>query len=274
LFWFNGVETPVLIAQLFIVQNLSQTYGSFAPSWSITNEMFYYVFYGLLVCVALRQGVRATTLGMLICGAMALVADGLYFGVARSPLVLGPGLLFGLGTIWFLGALVADHRGALLRSRAARVGSRFWMVVLASAIAMWSSQRVHLQVVYVVLGVGFALMLVRFLFAEEASAPRRERHSTPPVVQMLGLASYPTYLFHGPLLMLVASAILRWNLVSDWRLTCLILVLVGLSSGIALGYFLESPIMRWRAAFLKRMSSARSSAIGGLARVGVVPVQH
>ena len=32
------------VAQLFVVQNLTQTYGSFAPSWSITNEMFYYVF--------------------------------------------------------------------------------------------------------------------------------------------------------------------------------------------------------------------------------------
>ena len=33
-------------AQVFLVQNLSQTYGSFAPSWSITNEVFYYLFYG------------------------------------------------------------------------------------------------------------------------------------------------------------------------------------------------------------------------------------
>jgi peptidoglycan/LPS O-acetylase OafA/YrhL len=113
-------------------------------------------------------------------------------------------------------------------------------------------------------------MLVRFVVTDPPTPPDEARRGTPRVVEMLGLASYPTYLFHGPLLMLVGSAILRWRLVTDWRVTWAILVLVGLSSGIALGYLAERPIMRWRAALLRRIGSSRSPEVGGLAPIGVV----
>ena len=92
-----------LIAQLFIIQNLTWTYGSFAPSWSITNEMFYYLFYGVVVCVALRRGIRPTTLGMSLCLVLALILDWVYFFGYRTGYVRSPGLLFGLGIIWFQG---------------------------------------------------------------------------------------------------------------------------------------------------------------------------
>jgi peptidoglycan/LPS O-acetylase OafA/YrhL len=93
-------------------------------------------------------------------------------------------------------------------------------------------------------------------------------------VEMLGLASYPTYLFHGPLLLLVGSAILRWKLVSDWRLTWLILVSVGISTGIALGYLAERPIMNRRAAFLSRLRSQRTPPARGDVKVPVLSIQQ
>jgi peptidoglycan/LPS O-acetylase OafA/YrhL len=269
-FWFNGLDVKVLVAQLLIVQNLTQTYGSYAPSWSITNEMFYYVFYGFLVCVAIKRGLRATWLGMSVCVVVALVTEGLYFGLYRSSRVLGPGLLFGLGTLWFLGAMVAENRESLSQSPRARLVSRSWLLVLAAAIAMWYSQRIHLQVVYLVLGAAFTLMLVRFITTEETSLPEEGRRRPSCVVEMLGLASYPTYLFHGPLLMLIGSAILRWELVKDWRLTWVILVLVGFFSGIALGYLAERPMMRWRAACLRRIASPQNPTIGGPVQIGMI----
>ena len=54
-YWVNGINTNTLIAQLFLVQNMTETFGSYGPSWSITNEMFYYIFYGLIVCVAAQE---------------------------------------------------------------------------------------------------------------------------------------------------------------------------------------------------------------------------
>jgi peptidoglycan/LPS O-acetylase OafA/YrhL len=272
--WGNGRTLDVLICQSFVVQNFTQTFGSFAPSWSITNEMFYYVFYGLLVSAALAHKVRPSYLGMSVCLAVALPAELLYFGVDRSPPILGLGLLFGLGTLWFLGALVAEHRDDLRRSRLARVVSRWWPAILGSAIAMWYTQRVHLQVVYVVLGFAFALMLVRFIVLEGPSAPGAAPRTPPPIVEILGLASYPTYLFHGPLVMLVGSIMLRWGQPMDWRITWSVLFLVGASSGIALGYLAERPIMRLRSGYLRRNSPQGRPAIERLVNVGVVGVQR
>jgi peptidoglycan/LPS O-acetylase OafA/YrhL len=273
--WVNGIDLNVLIAQVFIIQNFTQTFGSFAPSWSITNEMFYYVFYGLLVWAALRYKLRPTYLGMSVCLVIAVLAEILHFGgIYRSPFILGTGLLFGLGTLWFLGALVAEHRAVLRRSRLAECVSPLWPLIVLSAIAMWYTQRIHLQVVYVVLGVAFALMLIRFIVQDGSAVPDGARRTTPRMVEILGLASYPTYLFHGPLVMLAGSVMIRWNLLVDWRLTWLVLFLVGVTSGIALGYLAERPIMRWRAGFLQSNSSPPRPAVGRLVNVGVIGVQQ
>jgi peptidoglycan/LPS O-acetylase OafA/YrhL len=263
--WPDGVNGTVIVEQIFMLQNLSHTYGSYAPSWSITNEMFYYIFYGFLVCLALKRGIRPTTLGLIVCTTIAVPMSGLYFGWHRARFVAGLGMLFGLGIFWFLGALVAEHRAALKRSRLATVGSRFWLFVLATAIAMWFSQRVHIQVVLLVLAGAFSLMLIQFVTADDGRAPGNETVRPRLVPRVLGMASYPTYLFHGPLLMLVASAVMRWKLIDDWRITWVILVFVGVSSGVALGFLAERPIMAWRASWLKsRKAPGRSPASGRL----------
>ena len=266
--WPQGVNVNTLIAQLFIIQNLTSTYGSFAPSWSITNEMFYYLLYGAVVCVALRRGIRPTLLGMSLCLILALILDWVYFFGYRTSYVRSPGLLFGLGIIWFQGALVAEHRQWLRKSQVARVTSALWPLVLIMAMAMWYSQRIHLQVVYLVLGAAFTLMLMRFVVTEPTDGKQADRGTSGAFIHLLGLSSYPTYLFHGPIVMLTGSAILRWNLVSDWRLTWVILTGVGIGSGVLLGHFAERPIMAWRAEYLKRRHQThRAPAHGGTAPI-------
>jgi peptidoglycan/LPS O-acetylase OafA/YrhL len=261
--WPNGITLRTFLGQLIMIQNLTQTFGCYTASWSITNEMFYYIFYGALVCVALKRGARATVLGLAACLAVSLPSDLMYFLWSRSRFIASLGMLFALGTIWFLGALVAEKRDALRRSPWARACSPFWPVVVAAAVLAWFSQRVHLQFVLAVLGMGFPLMLVHFLVVEEAPARGQERRASTSIVEMLGLASYPTYLFHGPLLMLTGSLLARWKFMDDWILTWIILVFVGISSGIALGYLIERPIMNWRASFLLRFKSSRSSRSPG-----------
>ncbi len=251
--WPQGVNISTLLGQLLVVQNLTQTYGSFAPSWSITNEMFYYLLYGGIVCVALKRGIRPTTLGMVLCMVLAVALDWVYFRAVRTAYVRSSGLLFGLGIIWFQGALVAEYRQSLRGSRLARTVSAGWIPVLIAAMAMWYSQNVHLQVVYVMLGMAFTLMLVRFVAFEPEARSVPDRGRSGALIRMLGLASYPTYLFHGPIVMLTGSAILRWQLISDWRVTWLVLCSVGIGSGVLLGELAERPIMAWRAGYLRRL---------------------
>jgi peptidoglycan/LPS O-acetylase OafA/YrhL len=273
-FWSNGVDGKALLAQVFVVQNMVQTFGSFAPSWSITNELFYYIYYGLLVSFALASGLRATWLGMSSCIAAALMAQAHYLGYYRSPFVYGIGQLFGMGTLWFLGALVAENRGRFGRSRAWRECSRAWPLAIACGIAMWYSRHVHLQFVSLVLGAAFALMLIRFVSTDDDRPREAGRRRASRFAAGLGLASYPMYLFHGPLLMLIGSALMRRGSVADWRITWLILVLAGVCSGVVMGYLVERPIMRWRAAFLRRLDTSKRPAIGGASPLGVMGIQQ
>lgn len=256
--WPNGLNLGTLGAQLLVVQNLSQTFGSFAPSWSITNEMCYYLFYGLIVFTALRWGVRPTMLGMTVCLALAIILEWVYFVHFRTdPVVRSAGLLFGLGTIWFQGAIVAEYREPIRASRAARLISGLWPLVLALAIALWYARAIHIQILYLILGAAFTLMLMRFAAVDPPGARTPDRGARSALIRAVGLASYPTYLFHGPLLMWLGSLMIRSGYVGhDWRLTWGVLTAVGITTGLILGRAAERPLMAWRAGLLRRLKDA------------------
>jgi peptidoglycan/LPS O-acetylase OafA/YrhL len=93
------------------------------------------------------------------------------------------------------------------------------------------------------------------------------------MVETLGLMSYPMYLFHGPLMMLAGSWIIRWHLTDDWRVTLVVLTIVGIVSGVALGWLLERPLMTRRAVWLRQRKGRSAAfvpgpaaALGGVAR--------
>ena len=52
-----------------------------------------------------------------------------------------------------------------------------------AAMAMWYSQRIHLQVVYLVLGAAFTLMLMRFVVAEPAGGRPRAEAATGAIIR-------------------------------------------------------------------------------------------
>lgn len=255
--WPNGLDLNALAAQLFVVQNLSQTFGSFAPSWSITNEMFYYLFYGAVVVVALKRGVRPATLGMLVCLTAAVGLEWAYFLHFRSNAYIRvPGLLFGLGVVWFQGAMVAEYRDRLRASRIARFASSLWPPALVLAMVLWYLHAIHLQVLYLILGAAFTLMLMRFAVVDRPGAVAPDRGALGTLIRAVGMASYPTYLFHGPFVMWLGSMMIRLNLVADdWRVTWVVLSAAGIGSGLVLGYVAERPLMAWRAGFLKGLKS-------------------
>ena len=265
--WSNGLSRSVVFGQILVIQNFTQTYGSFAPSWSITNEVIYYVMFGVLAALLARTHVRPATLGMVVCIAVGAVTQLLYRSGYRSSMILSTGLLFGLGFNWFLGALVAVHVDRLVRIPVVCLASRFWGLLLALTMVLWLSQRVHLEFVYLGAGIAFTLLLVRLLVVDARCDPETGREPGPFPV-LLGLASYPTYLFHGPILLLVGSAIKNWSAASPWWLVWLVGTSVAISSGVILGYLAERPIMAWRAGYLKRLKQSRMVPAHG----GVAPI--
>jgi peptidoglycan/LPS O-acetylase OafA/YrhL len=261
--WRSGLGADVFLCQLLLIQNFTQTYGSYVPSWSITNEVFYYVFYGLIVFAVARFSKWPATIGMAICLLIGIGTQLFYRLGFKSNAILQFGLLFGLGINWFLGSLVAEHRHWLLHNRGIREFARCWPLLLALSIAMWCSQRVHLEFVYTSSGMAFTLMLVRFLASDAQRNDVDEHvmsgHMSLPMI--LGLASYPTYLFHGPILVLTGAAILHWKLHLDWRLIWALSSSIAILIGVVLGYLAERPIMAWRASLLKRFKSPYRSPV-------------
>jgi peptidoglycan/LPS O-acetylase OafA/YrhL len=268
--WPNGINLPTFLGQVVMVQNLTQTFGSFASSWSITNEVFYYLFYGLLAWRLAGRTARPAWLGIGLCVAVAAAGQLLYVTVGRNPYVYSTGMLFGLGMLWFQGALVAIHGRDLVARRWVAGLAALWPAVLAVAIA-WKTFHLPPHGVYLISGWAFTLMLLDFLRSPSVEPPADAGRWRTGVVTTLGLSSYPMYLFHGPLLMLAGSWIMRTGVITDWRVTWAVLIALGLTSGAALGWLLEKPTMAWRAALLRGMKESSRPSRGVTAGAGARP---
>ena len=258
--WPNGVDAGAFASQVFMVQYLTQTFGSYASSWSLTNEVFYYALYGLLAYLMAGRSARPAWVGLGVCVAVAVVAQGLYLTVGHTQAVYRTGGLFGLGTLWFEGALVAIYGKTWVKIPWVRNLSRLWPAVLAVVIA-WKTALLPPHGLYLMSGLAFSLMLLHLIASSPDQVPAGAGRWRTGLVSTLGLASYPTYLFHGPLLMLVGSWLIRWGGISDWRLTFALLLTVGLAAGPPLGWLLERPVMGWRAAMLRRWKESGSRGV-------------
>jgi len=259
----DGLDGLGFASQLVFVQRLTRTFGAFAPSWTITNELSYYVFFGLLAVLGARMKVRPASIGLGCCLLVGGLLIWLYQEGYRQGWVLGFGMLFALGINWFLGALVAVHGPGLVRRPMIVALARSWPVGFGLAVALRAGNRVPELAIDLILGLTFALLLLRFIARDQADRAR-SRPKAPgwldSTAGFVGLASYPTYLFHGPILLLLASLIRQTGIVQDWRSTWCVLVASGIGAGCGLGWALERPIMRWRGELLarwKREATAR-----------------
>jgi peptidoglycan/LPS O-acetylase OafA/YrhL len=265
--WRKGIEPGVLVDQVFLLQGFGQRYGSFAPSWSITNEFVYYLMFGLLAAAtaAARSAARPSVAGLFATIGLAAGCIGLKRLGLDAEAATRASMVFGLGSIWFLGAIVADRADLLPRLKAARLASACWPLVLAAAMVLWHGQWTSQRVVYLTSGVAFTLLLVRFLIHEhDAPAPRR-----PPreLVQALGLASYPTYLLHGPVLQGVGAAFHAAGARPSWRLYWPLATALSIGLGWGVGLWVERPFLAWRAGLLARLKTTpkRTTESGAIA---------
>ena len=201
-FWTAGITRAALFAQVLVVQGFTQPFGSFAPSWSITSEFLYYLMFGLLAAATAataRSRFRPSVVGLFATIGLAVGCAVLSRTGLRSPVVFRASELFGMGAIWFLGAIAADRADDLPRSPIIRRASACWPLILVLAMVMWYGQWMKQRNVYLTSGIAFTLMLVRFIIQEHDAGPAQKRRPRP-YTEAFGLASYPVYLLHGPIL--------------------------------------------------------------------------
>jgi peptidoglycan/LPS O-acetylase OafA/YrhL len=258
--WPNGLGPSAFLCQLAVVQNFSQTYGCFAPSWSITNEVVYYLLFGVLAALWAGNRTRPATAGAASCLGVAVLCELAYRSGYRHPLLRDAGMLFGLGIVWFAGVALALAADLLASIAPLRAASRAWPLILAAAMGLWCSRRVHLGFACLAAGLAFALMLARFVIDEADRGAEDGARPGGRLAAVLGLASYPTYLFHGPILLVLGSILQGTPLGRTWWLCWPLTATVAAAAGVALGFFAERPIMAWRAGCLRRLARAGGSA--------------
>ena len=141
---------------------------------------------------------------------------------------------------------------------------RLWPLVFAT-VFVWKFFHLRPHGIYLIPGLAFTLMLIRFHAVEAERGGDRssddEASWRSTAIEACGLTSYPMYLFHAPLMMFVGSLIMRGDLISDWRITWALLVALGLGTGVPLGWLVERPLMEWRGAMLRRLKQAEMRGV-------------
>ncbi|WP_337176021.1 acyltransferase [Paludisphaera sp.] len=258
-FWYNNLDADAVGYQLLMVQNLTKNFGSFSSSWSLTNEAAYYLLFGVLAAMCVPAGRKPAAAGMAACAGLGLLLQATYRMGFRDPIILKIGLLAGLGAVWHLGALVEIHGAALLRqSPTLARAARFWPAALAATMATYASQRIHQEFIYLGAGATFALMMLRFVDLELRRGGAGGVDPSPRrLPRLLGLSSYPVYLFHGPILILLGTGVRALGWSPAWWVAWLAAATTTVALCFPLGTLLEAPLLAWRAGVLRRLKPAR-----------------
>jgi peptidoglycan/LPS O-acetylase OafA/YrhL len=257
--WRSGITGAAVLDQTLLIQGFTRTFGSFSASWSITNECVYYLLFGLLAAATARSRVRPAVVGLFVTIGLAVGCLVLGRMGLNSPALPRASMLFGLGTIWFLGAIVADYATRLPLAPIVRRAAACWPLVLGLGMVMWYSQRVPQRTVYLTSGLAFTLMLVRFIVQDHDAGPAPKRRPRP-YTEAFGLASYPTYLFHGPILQALGATFDAAGLQAAWWLFWPLATLLSVGCGWGVGLLIERPFIAWRAGVLERLKTPTPAA--------------
>ena len=111
-------------------------------------------------------------MGLGVCVAVAAVMQVLYVTVGHNQAVYRTGGLFGLGMLWFEGALVAIYGKEWVKIGWVRSAARLWPAALAFVIA-WKTALLPPHGLYLISGVAFSLMLLHLIATSPAEVAGR-----------------------------------------------------------------------------------------------------
>ncbi|MCB1225278.1 MAG: acyltransferase [Verrucomicrobiales bacterium] len=249
-----------LAASLLSLQIFTGPVPVMEVSWSLSCEMLYYGMWPVLLVLCGLRVRAAAWLGIL--GSLA-VAGGLYLAWTRWGILRERAFADGLWTVsilcglWLAGVLLAEHWHRVIPW----VGKMAWWLgwgIFATGSALLfvgrfeSTPPWELHLTAWVALPGMVLMLAGARHAGLGAAGLRMQ----AVCRWLGVISYPCYLLHFPLLLLVRHGVLP-RLPSGLRETeagqALVYVLAMGLMLVALAAPLETAVMGWRRRLLRRL---------------------
>ena len=230
------------------VAMLQAWFGNFVciwncPSWSLSDEAFFYMLFPLLVPLTVRPRGRMFVLIVAI-GAMGLIAAGATgasgsellaeaAGASLNPLARLPEFLLG---VWLGGVYLA-------RRPMWRPAPWFAPIITFAivAFAIWAGLHSTFHTPHLVAAPLFAALV--FTVASSPS-PQRGILAAAPLV-LLGEASYALYMLHGPLHGYMLAAFHRLTpSASGWNVF-IVYVITALAFAVASFRLLERPMRVW-----------------------------
>jgi peptidoglycan/LPS O-acetylase OafA/YrhL len=213
------------------------------PSWSLSDEAFFYALFPLVLPLATgRRGrallLAATVGGMAFIAWGALVSGAPAFAVqaaeaAVHPLARLPEFLLGC----WLGGVFLARRPSWSASSAVAIATAAGIVVIAA----WAGLHPALGLPHLVAAPLFALLIIA---VASSRMPSRGFLAAAPLV-LLGEASYSLYMLHGPLHGYVLAAFNRVAPSASVGARFVVYVVAALALAIASFRWLERPARRW-----------------------------
>lgn len=252
-------------SSLFSLQILTSPFPAYETSWSLSCEMMYYAAWP--VALLLARGRATPAAGLAILGVVgSLVGIMLTWRwlhkLEHSTFVEGVWIITALFPVWICGAWLGDNWGKV----SAFVTRRLWafsifLCLLSECLLVWLKfteappWAVHLA--------GLSSIPGLMLFVAGARHTRlSSRGWAGPVCSWLGQFSYPCYILHMQLLLLVDHLVdcyaegfahkhPVWHTVVEFAVVLAVLVVIGPR--------LEKATMLWRTGILRGLKKSQTA---------------
>ncbi len=257
--WQNGINIPTFLGNVLFTQNITGWFGSYAPAWSITCEMAYYLFWPAALYLSDYRAARASIGAAIIA---VILAAGIYIldRFSGTQYLVGVWMLLYLSVLWFAGAFVAAEWNHLSKSNLLRVLSHLWLPGLALVFLLEYKGFINFHVRNILLGPVF----IGLLFNLRSWPDWLLDHKTH--AETLGNISYPLYLLHGPLLVLMGTIMLFFGLRPGLTVAFFVLFLTSITVSGIFGIPLEVRLMAWRKNYLYGFFRTESTKLKDLPR--------
>lgn len=195
---------PQLAASLLNMQVFSSPFPNFGPSWSLTCEVVCYAVWPAILLLAGGRVTAAAGIGLAVfmCSvAGILLVWHLLPGLRSSTAMDGLWTVCILAPVWIAGAWLGGVWGSIA------VSCRTWWIGILSCVLVMVLEWVLRYKHYPVWGRHFtswgAMPGLLLLLAGAGHLRLAARAQAEPVCRWLGQFSYPCYILHMPLLVLV-----------------------------------------------------------------------
>lgn len=242
-FWINLVGAGGFFGQ----------FGSLAPAYTISYELLYYLMWGLSRSLAGRRVELALAVNVCFAIVYCLFPEEY---VGALPTVLGSVFKQFIALIylpWLIGAGTAIYLEKLAANPIVRrIANWGWLIIFfvvligGKGFGMPAFLTTFVSLVYYsTLGLSFSLLITRaYVGHVESFEPKWKR--------VLGEISYPLFLIHGPVMVLVGFLINSQAIALPFSVHLLLLILGALIAASLLLFMVERPVMRFRSHYFGR----------------------